>query len=77
MRRRTAQPLSLLYFRLTKNPYCSSQLRMRLPQELLDEILSYLPLDDEWDEQSLRNCSLVAKSWVDPMRRRPFKTVEI
>jgi len=50
---------------------------MDLPQELLEEIISYLPLDDEQDEQSLRNCSLVARSWVGPSRRRLFETVEI
>ena len=50
---------------------------MSLPQELIDEILDYLPLDDEQDQQSLRNCSLVAKSWTNPSRRRLFKIVEI
>lgn len=50
---------------------------MHLPQELLEEILSYLPLDDEQDEQSLRNCSVVARSWVNPSRRRLFKMVGI
>ena len=50
---------------------------MSLPRELLDEVFDYLPLDDEQDQQSLRNCSLVAKSWTNPSRRRLFKTVEI
>ena len=50
---------------------------MSLPHELIDEILDYLPLDDEQDQQSLRNCSLVAKPWTKPSRRRLFKTVEI
>ena len=50
---------------------------MSLPHELLDEILDYLSLDDEQDKQSLRNCSLVAKSWTNPSRRRLFETVEI
>ncbi|KAF9647248.1 hypothetical protein BDM02DRAFT_3117389 [Thelephora ganbajun] len=50
---------------------------MNLPQELLDEILSHLPLDYKEDQQSLRNHSLVAKSWVNPTRRRLFRTIEI
>jgi len=50
---------------------------MSLPQELVDEIFSYLPLDDEQNEQSLLSSSLVAKSWINPSRRRLFKTVEI
>ena len=48
-----------------------------LPHELLDEILSYLSPDDEQGRRSLRNCSLVAKSWTNPSRRHFFKTVEI
>lgn len=50
---------------------------MNLPLELLDEILSYLPSDDKQGKRSLRNCSLVAKSWVNPSQRRLFETVEI
>jgi len=50
---------------------------MNLPQELLDEILSYLPPGDGQDKQLLQNCSLVAKSWVNPSRRQLFKTVKI
>ena len=50
---------------------------MSLPHELLDEILGYLSLDDKQDQQSLRNYSLVAKSWTNPSRRHLFKTVEI
>ena len=46
---------------------------MNIPPELLDEIFSYLPSDDHL----LRNYSLVAKSWVDPSRRRLFETVVI
>ncbi|KAF9647249.1 hypothetical protein BDM02DRAFT_2735437 [Thelephora ganbajun] len=57
--------------------YRSPQLLMNLPQELLDEILSYLSSNDKQDQQSLRNHSLVAKSWVNPARRRLFRTVEI
>ena len=50
---------------------------MGLPQELIDEILSYLSLDDEHGKQSLRSCSLVAKSWINPSRRHLFETVAI
>jgi len=47
---------------------------MNLPHELLDEILSYLPSDDR---NSFRACSLVARSWVSPARRRLFSSVVI
>lgn len=47
---------------------------MELPPELLDDIISYIPPDDY---QSLQNCSLVAKPWVYPSRRRIFKTVNL
>jgi len=50
---------------------------MHLPHEILDEIFSYLPLDDNQDQRSLRDCSLVAKSWTSACRRRLFETVEI
>jgi len=50
---------------------------MNLPQELIEEILSYLSSRDKQDQQSLRNCSLVAKSWINPSRRRLFETVVI
>ena len=43
-----------------------------LPQELLDEIIGHIPLHDK---QSLRNCSLVAKSWMYPSRRSLFEAV--
>jgi len=42
---------------------------MRLPVELIDEILGHLP---PYDEKSLRSCSLVAKSWLHPSQRRLF-----
>ena len=45
-----------------------------LPLELIDEIIGHLP---QGDKQSLRNCSLVAKSWINPSQRRLFNTVEI
>ena len=51
--------------------------RMSFPRELIEEILSYLQIHGKQDQQSLRNCSLVAKSWVDPSRRRLFETVLI
>ena len=47
---------------------------MYLPAELIDEIISHLPLHDE---ESLRNCSLVAKSWLDPCQRRLFRSIRI
>jgi len=50
---------------------------MRLPQELVDEILNYLPLNDKEDYRPLRNCSLVAKSWTNSSRRHLFETVVI
>jgi len=45
---------------------------MDLPPELVDEIISHVAPDDM---ESLRNCSLVAKTWVYPSRRRLFETV--
>jgi len=50
---------------------------MSLPHELLDEILSYLQINRKQDQQSLRNYSLVAKSWINPSRRHLFEAVEI
>ena len=50
---------------------------MSLPYELLGEIFGYLPSSHKWDQQSLRNCSLVAKSWTNPSRRHLFKTIKI
>ena len=50
---------------------------MRFPQELVDEILNHLPSDDKQDKRTLRNCSLVAKSWVSPSRRHLFESVLI
>ena len=47
---------------------------MSLPHELIDEILSYLPLNCKQDQ---RNYSLVAKSWTNPSRRHLFRTVII
>jgi len=47
---------------------------MDLPHELLDEIFSYLPPDD-WE--SFRACSLVARHWTSPARRRLFSSVTI
>lgn len=42
-----------------------------LPQELIDEIIVRVP------PESLRSCSLVAKSWIYPSRRRLFETVNV
>ena len=47
---------------------------MNLPQELLDEILLHLPSDEG---RSLRSCSLVSKSWLEPSRRLLFKHIRI
>ena len=43
-----------------------------LPQEVLDEIISHLP---SGDLHSLQYCSLVAKSWIYPSRRRLFEFI--
>ncbi|KAF9647251.1 hypothetical protein BDM02DRAFT_2734210 [Thelephora ganbajun] len=48
--------------------------RMHLPEELLDEIFSHLPSDNR---RSLRNCSLVSKSWLQPSRRLLFAHVVV
>ena len=47
---------------------------MYLPQELLDEIMGYL---SPYGTRSLRDCSLVAKSWVHPSRRRLFEKIDV
>jgi hypothetical protein len=47
---------------------------MNLPPELLDEIIGHLPINNQ---QKLRDCSLVAKSWIYPSQKRLFKSVEI
>ena len=44
-----------------------------LPQELLDEIVSFLHQDDK---ESLRNCSLVARSWVYASQKGLFEYVK-
>ena len=43
-----------------------------LPPELLAEIINHIP-----DDKSLRNCSLVAKSWVYPSQRCIFRAVNV
>jgi hypothetical protein len=48
---------------------CLRSSKMRLPVELVDEILSHLPSDDK---QSLRKYSLVSKLWLQPSRRLLF-----
>ena len=53
------------------------RVQMNLPQELLDEILSYLPLEDVQGQPLLASCSLVSKSWTNPSRRHLFKAVNI
>ena len=47
---------------------------MKLLQELLEEVLNHLPQDGG---RSLKNCSLVSKSWLDPSRRLLFANVAI
>jgi hypothetical protein len=47
---------------------------MHLPEELLDEILSYLP---PYDKRSLQRYSLVSKSWLEPSRRLLFAHISI
>ena len=47
---------------------------MNLPQELVDEIINNIPPNDR---RSLRNCSLVARSWLRPSRKRLFEAIEI
>ena len=52
-------------------------LQMNLPQELLDEILSYFPSENRQGQQSLASCSLVSRSWTNPSRRHLFNAVNI
>lgn len=47
---------------------------MKLPPELIDEIIGHLPPDDK---ESLQNCSLVTKSWIRPSQKRLFEVVDI
>lgn len=47
---------------------------MNLPEEVLDEILSHLPSDNG---RTLRSCSLVSKSWLEPSRRLLFANIII
>ena len=42
-----------------------------LPLELFDIIIGYID-----DKESLENCSLVARSWEDPSRKRLFKYIQ-
>jgi len=51
-----------------------SKVTTRLPQELLDKIIGHLPQNDR---RSLRNCSLVAKSWIHTARKRLFEEVDL
>ena len=45
-----------------------------LPQELLDGIITCLPLADK---RSLQNCSLVAKSWTNSSQKRLFQSITL
>ena len=47
---------------------------MEVPLDVVEEIIGHLPpLNNEW----LRNCSLVAKSWIRPSQQRIFEVVDI
>lgn len=47
---------------------------MDIPQQLVGKIVGCISPNDRI---SLRNCSLVAKSWVQPCRRRLFETIDV
>jgi hypothetical protein len=47
---------------------------MNLPQELLDETISHLP---PLDKESLKSCSLVSKSWVEPCQSLLFTSIDL
>ena len=49
-------------------------LKMKFLRELLDEILRHLPSDEG---RSLKSCSLVSKSWLEPSRRLLFAQIRI
>ena len=52
----------------------SSKPTMDLPQEIIDEILGYLPSNDR---RPLKNCSLVSKSWLRSSQRYLFAHVAL
>ena len=58
-------------------PSSSEPLTMNIPRELLDTILSNFPPDDQSSFPTLRSCSLVSKSWLEPSRRLLFANVSI
>ena len=66
-------PPVVVRFTYYQNLYHHPYSEMTLPLELVDEVLDYLPPDNE----SLRNCSLVAKSWLRPSRQRLFENLFI
>jgi len=47
----------------------------RIPQDIVDEILDRLAAGSGSRYRSLRTCSLVSKSWVQPCRRHLFRSV--
>ena len=55
-------------------PTADTRFSMHLPEELLDEIFSHVALEDR---RTLRNCSLVSKSWLNPSRRLLFSSISI
>jgi hypothetical protein len=63
------------YFRYQCRPNLTTMSDPRLPPELLDHIVSFLREDVE--SQTLKNCCLVAKSWVPRARKRLFGAIWI
>ncbi|KAF9790872.1 hypothetical protein BJ322DRAFT_1017500 [Thelephora terrestris] len=49
---------------------------MKLPQDLLDEIFNLI-YDEYDDNETLRACSLVEKSWVYPTQRLLFSCIDV
>ena len=52
-----------------------NSLGMNLPQELLEEILGYIPYLPPYGTKSLQSCSLVSKSWAEPGQRILFASI--
>ena len=55
-------------------PSDTSRGTMKLPLDLINEIVSHIPPDDK---QPFWNCSLAAKSWIHPSQRCLFKAIWI
>lgn len=60
------------------------QRSLRIPQEIIDEILDHLVADTDCDalyqdkslSKLIRSCSLVSKLWVTPCQRHLFHTID-